>query len=110
MLTMETRLQGSYMGSSTQGQRLRFAVRARGRNQPSFGPIATDCSSNLERSVLRQGGRSLRIAFVGAGLAGLASAAAFSRSGHEVAVFERADELRASGLAINLWSNATSLL
>jgi 2-polyprenyl-6-methoxyphenol hydroxylase-like FAD-dependent oxidoreductase len=52
----------------------------------------------------------LRIAIVGAGLAGLASAAAFSRSGHEVAVFERADELRASGLAINLWSNATSLL
>jgi 2-polyprenyl-6-methoxyphenol hydroxylase-like FAD-dependent oxidoreductase len=59
---------------------------------------------------LRQGGRSLRIAVVGAGLAGLASAAAFSRSGHEVAVFEQADELRASGLAINLWSNATSLL
>jgi 2-polyprenyl-6-methoxyphenol hydroxylase-like FAD-dependent oxidoreductase len=52
----------------------------------------------------------LRIAIVGAGLAGLASAAAFSRSGHEVAVFEQADGLRASGLAINLWSNATSLL
>ncbi|HEY1919259.1 MAG TPA: NAD(P)-binding protein [Streptosporangiaceae bacterium] len=52
----------------------------------------------------------LRIAIVGAGLAGLASAAAFSRSGHEIAVFEQADRLRASGLAINLWSNATSLL
>jgi 2-polyprenyl-6-methoxyphenol hydroxylase-like FAD-dependent oxidoreductase len=52
----------------------------------------------------------MRIAVVGAGLAGLSSAAAFSRSGHEVAVFEQADELRADGLAINLWSNATSLL
>lgn len=52
----------------------------------------------------------MRIAIVGAGLAGLATAAAFSRSGHTVTVFEQADGLRASGLAINLWSNATSLL
>lgn len=47
---------------------------------------------------------------MGAGLAGLASAAGLSRSGHRVTVFEQADELRASGLAITLWSNATSLL
>jgi 2-polyprenyl-6-methoxyphenol hydroxylase-like FAD-dependent oxidoreductase len=52
----------------------------------------------------------MRVAVVGAGLAGLATAAAFSRSGHQVSVFEQADGLRASGLAINLWSNATSLL
>jgi 2-polyprenyl-6-methoxyphenol hydroxylase-like FAD-dependent oxidoreductase len=52
----------------------------------------------------------MRIAIVGAGLAGLATAAAFSGKGHEVTVFEQADGLRASGLAINLWSNATSLL
>jgi 2-polyprenyl-6-methoxyphenol hydroxylase-like FAD-dependent oxidoreductase len=52
----------------------------------------------------------MRIAIVGAGLAGLATAAAFSRAGHDVAVLEQADRLRASGLAINLWSNATSLL
>lgn len=52
----------------------------------------------------------MRIAIVGAGLAGLASAAALSRSGHRIAVFEQADEMRAGGLAINLWSNATSLL
>ncbi|HEY3688490.1 MAG TPA: FAD-dependent monooxygenase [Streptosporangiaceae bacterium] len=52
----------------------------------------------------------MRIAIVGAGLAGLASAAALHRSGHTVAVYEQADELRASGLAINMWSNATSLL
>lgn len=52
----------------------------------------------------------MNIAIVGAGLAGLAAGAAFSRAGHEVTVFEQADGLRASGLAINLWSNATSLL
>jgi 2-polyprenyl-6-methoxyphenol hydroxylase-like FAD-dependent oxidoreductase len=52
----------------------------------------------------------MRVGIVGAGLAGLATAAAFRRSGHEVSVYEQADELRASGLAINLWSNATSLL
>jgi 2-polyprenyl-6-methoxyphenol hydroxylase-like FAD-dependent oxidoreductase len=52
----------------------------------------------------------MHIAIVGAGLAGLATGAAFSRAGHDVQVFEQADGLRASGLAINLWSNATSLL
>lgn len=52
----------------------------------------------------------MRIAIVGAGLAGLATAAAFSRAGHDVEVIEQAESLRASGLAINLWSNATSLL
>jgi 2-polyprenyl-6-methoxyphenol hydroxylase-like FAD-dependent oxidoreductase len=52
----------------------------------------------------------MRIAIVGAGLAGLATAAAFSRAGHDVQVFEQADGLRARGLAITLWSNATSLL
>lgn len=52
----------------------------------------------------------MHMAIVGAGLAGLATAAAFSRAGHEVKVFEQADRLRADGLAINLWSNATSLL
>jgi 2-polyprenyl-6-methoxyphenol hydroxylase-like FAD-dependent oxidoreductase len=52
----------------------------------------------------------MRVGIAGAGLAGLATAAAFRRSGHDVTVYEQADGLRASGLAINLWSNATSLL
>jgi len=52
----------------------------------------------------------VRIAIAGAGLAGLAAAAAFTRRGHDVTVYEQADSLRASGLAVNIWSNATSLL
>jgi 2-polyprenyl-6-methoxyphenol hydroxylase-like FAD-dependent oxidoreductase len=52
----------------------------------------------------------MKVAVVGAGLAGLASAAALGRLGHEVEVFERSEALRASGLALNFWSNATSLL
>jgi 2-polyprenyl-6-methoxyphenol hydroxylase-like FAD-dependent oxidoreductase len=52
----------------------------------------------------------VRVAIVGAGLAGLASAAALSRAGHQVRVFERSETLRASGLQLNFWSNATSLL
>lgn len=52
----------------------------------------------------------MRIAIVGAGLAGMAAAAALTRSGHAVTVYEQAGALRASGLAINMWSNATTLL
>lgn len=52
----------------------------------------------------------MRAAIVGAGVAGLATAAALSRAGHRVSVFEQADGPRAGGLAFHLWSNATSLL
>ena len=40
----------------------------------------------------------------------MATAAALSRSGHGVTVVEQGDGLRASGLAINLWSNASRYL
>lgn len=52
----------------------------------------------------------MRIAVVGAGVAGLTAALALHRDGHEVRVYERAEELRAGGFGLNLWTNAGSLL
>jgi FAD-dependent urate hydroxylase len=47
---------------------------------------------------------------IGAGIGGLALGRALGRDGHEVTVFERADELRTSGAALTLWSNGTAVL
>jgi len=44
-----------------------------------------------------------RVAIVGAGPGGLASALAFHRLGYEVALFERYGEIRAAGNILNLW-------
>jgi 2-polyprenyl-6-methoxyphenol hydroxylase-like FAD-dependent oxidoreductase len=44
---------------------------------------------------------------VGGGIGGLAAALALERAGVEVAVFERAPELREIGAGITLWANAT---
>jgi salicylate hydroxylase len=52
----------------------------------------------------------MRIAVVGAGVAGLTAALALQADGHDVTVFERAEALRAGGFGLNLWSNATTLL
>lgn len=52
----------------------------------------------------------MRIAIVGAGVAGLTAAVALQRDGHDVIVHERATALRAAGFGLNLWSNATTLL
>lgn len=59
---------------------------------------------------MRRDDVAMRVAVVGAGLAGLSAGAALHRAGHEVVVFEQSSSLRSSGLALNVWSNATSLL
>jgi 2-polyprenyl-6-methoxyphenol hydroxylase-like FAD-dependent oxidoreductase len=46
----------------------------------------------------------------GAGIAGLASAIALSKAGHDVEVAERASELREIGAALSLWPNAIAAL
>jgi 2-polyprenyl-6-methoxyphenol hydroxylase-like FAD-dependent oxidoreductase len=53
---------------------------------------------------------SVRVAVVGAGVAGLTAALALQRDGHEVCVYEQAGELRTGGFGFNLWTNATSPL
>ena len=47
---------------------------------------------------------------VGGGIGGLTAALALGRGGVEVAVFERAPELREIGAGISLWANATRAL
>jgi len=47
---------------------------------------------------------------VGGGIGGLTAAVALGRAGVEVAVFERAAELREIGAGISLWANATRAL
>ncbi|CAG8948678.1 hypothetical protein HYFRA_00001798 [Hymenoscyphus fraxineus] len=50
-----------------------------------------------------------KVAIIGAGLAGLATAVAIGQSGHEVTVFEKSSELKEIGAGINVPSNATRL-
>jgi 2-polyprenyl-6-methoxyphenol hydroxylase-like FAD-dependent oxidoreductase len=52
----------------------------------------------------------VRVAIVGAGVAGLTAAVALQREGHEVRVHEQAAELRTGGFGFNFWTNASSLL
>ena len=53
---------------------------------------------------------TLRIAIVGGGIGGLATAAALRSSGHEVRVYEQADRFREIGAGVTLHPNATRLL
>jgi 2-polyprenyl-6-methoxyphenol hydroxylase-like FAD-dependent oxidoreductase len=51
-----------------------------------------------------------RILIIGAGIAGLSTAAALCRTGHEVRVFERYPEIEPLGAGLVLWSNAVAAL
>ncbi|MBT9431818.1 NAD(P)-binding protein [Candidatus Sodalis endolongispinus] len=50
-----------------------------------------------------------RIAVIGAGMGGLAFAAAMRNSRHDVIVYEQANELTELGAGISLWANGTRL-
>ncbi|KAB8304608.1 hypothetical protein EYC80_003984 [Monilinia laxa] len=52
---------------------------------------------------------SCKVAIIGAGLAGLATAISLQRAGHEVTVFELSSELKEIGAGINVATNATVL-
>jgi 2-polyprenyl-6-methoxyphenol hydroxylase-like FAD-dependent oxidoreductase len=52
----------------------------------------------------------MRILIVGSGIAGLSAALALRKVGFEVAVYERAPELREVGAGISLWANALKAL
>lgn len=52
----------------------------------------------------------MKIVIIGAGLGGVASALALSRSGHQVELYEQADELRKGGYGVILWPNGTGIL
>ena len=48
----------------------------------------------------------LRVIVIGSGIAGLSAAVALRKVGIEVALYERAPELREVGAGISLWANA----
>jgi FAD-dependent urate hydroxylase len=52
----------------------------------------------------------MKVAIVGAGLAGVATAVALGQAGHEVSIYEQAAELRTGGYGVILWPNATGIL
>ncbi|MFF8562669.1 FAD-dependent oxidoreductase [Streptomyces albidoflavus] len=52
----------------------------------------------------------MKIVIIGAGLGGVATAYALTRAGHEVELYEQADELRKGGYGVILWPNATGIL
>lgn len=54
--------------------------------------------------------RQVRVAIVGAGVAGLTAALALQRDGHEAQVYEKATELRTGGFGFNIWANAAEPL
>lgn len=52
----------------------------------------------------------MRVLVIGGGIGGLAVAKGLLDNGHEVRVFEHADELREGGAGVTIWSNGTAAL
>ena len=52
----------------------------------------------------------MRIAIAGAGIGGLAAAIALHRDGHDVCVYEQAQEIMPLGVGINLLPHASRIL
>jgi len=52
----------------------------------------------------------MKVIIIGCGIAGLASAIALRRGGHEVTVYERAAQLTEVGAGISIWANALRAL
>lgn len=59
---------------------------------------------------MRVKGVAMRIAVIGAGIAGLVAAAGMQADGHEVTVFERRDEPNPAGAGLTLFNNAFEAL
>src|SRR5690606_11905574 len=52
----------------------------------------------------------MRVLVIGAGVRGLAVANGLIRHGHQVQVFEHAEQLRTGGAGLTIWSNGTRAL
>lgn len=52
----------------------------------------------------------MKVAIIGAGVAGVGAALGLSQAGHDVDVYEQAGELRAAGNGVILWPNGTGIL
>lgn len=53
---------------------------------------------------------NLKVVIIGAGIGGLTTGIALRRLGYEVAIYDKASELRPAGAGISLWSNGVKVL
>ncbi len=52
----------------------------------------------------------MEIAIIGAGMAGLTTGIALKKFGHQVTIYEQAEQILPVGAAISLWSNGVKCL